>query len=140
MSSSLLRFPVLPLSAIRSTVSKFAAVGVLFALAGCVSAPSYTPLINAEPAAGEVIAERVPRTLRLFYAALPAVGESSVELAGPEGDYTLRGLHTMGADDLMMEIYQPSLTNGTYTVRWQTKVEGDDDLYSGEYQFEVAIP
>ncbi len=115
---------------------------VIFAatLSSCAAPQAPTPLIGSEPAAGEVISERLPRTLRLYYSSLPDVAASTVTLSGPEGDYTLRGMHTMGADDLMMEIYRPALTNGEYTVQWQTQVEGDTNTYSGSYSFEVAQP
>ena len=109
-------------------------------LASCTGAGDYTPLLNSEPGAGEVITERIPRTRRLFYAALPDVENSDLRLTGPEGDYSLRGMHTMGADDLMIEIHQPALTNGTYTVQWKTRVEADATDYDGEYNFEVSIP
>jgi methionine-rich copper-binding protein CopC len=118
----------------------FAATCVISILTSCTGASDYTPLLNSEPGAGETINERTPRTLRLFYAALPDVDSSELTLTGPEGDYSLRGLHTMGADDLMVEIYQPALTNGSYTVKWQTRVGGDPAVYTGQYSFEVAIP
>ena len=118
----------------------FAAASLVSLLASCSGANNYTPLLSSEPGAGETITERTPRTLRLFYAALPNVDSSELTLTGPEGDYSLRGLHTMGADDLMVEIYQPALTNGSYTVKWQTRVEGDPATYTGQYSFEVAIP
>ena len=117
-----------------------AAASLVSLLASCSGANNYTPLLNSEPGAGEIITERTPRTLRLFYAALPDVDNSEVTLTGPEGDYSLRGLHTMGADDLMVEIYQPALTNGSYTVQWKTRVEGDSAIYAGQYSFDVAIP
>ncbi len=62
----------------------------------------------------------VPRTLRICR-------QCELTLTGPE-DYSLRGLHTMGADDLMVEIYQPALTNGP--LKWQTRVEGDPATYT----------
>lgn len=116
------------------------AVASVAAMASCTSPQQPSPLIGSEPAAGEVITERLPRTLRLYYSSLPNVEASTVSLTGPEGEYTLRGLHTMGADDLMMEIYRPALSNGEYTVQWQTQVEGDSNTYSGSYRFEVAQP
>ena len=118
----------------------FAATCVISVLTSCTGVSDYTPLLNSEPGAGETINERTPRTLRLFYAALPDVENSELTLTGPAGGYSLRGLHTMGADDLMVEIYQPALTNGHYTVQWKTRVEGDDADYAGEYTFEVALP
>ena len=128
------------LSSLRSLRRSAAFLAAGFFLGGCTSGADYSPLLNAEPAVGSTITERLPRTLRLFYAALPNVDVSTVTLTGPEGEYTLRGLHTMGADDLMMEIYRPTLTNGDYTVKWETQVEGDSQTYSGEYQFSVALP
>lgn len=116
------------------------AVASVAAMASCMSPQQTSPLIGSEPAAGEVITERLPRTLRLYYSSLPNVEASTVTLTGPEGEYTLRGLHTMGADDLMMEIYRPELSNGEYTVKWQTQVEGDSNTYAGSYRFEVAQP
>ena len=124
----------------RNITLFFAATCVISVLTSCTGVSDYTPLLNSEPGAGETINERIPRTLRLFYAALPDVESSELTLTGPAGDYSLRGLHTMGADDLMVEIYQPALTNGQYTVQWKTRVEGDDADYAGEYTFEVALP
>ena len=124
----------------KSITPFLAATFVISVLTDCTGASDYTPLLNSEPGAGETINERTPRTLRLFYAALPDVENSELTLTGPAGDYSLRGLHTMGADDLMVEIFQPAATNGHYTVQWKTRVEGDDADYAGEYTFEVALP
>ena len=124
----------------KNITTFFAATCVISVLTSCTGVSGYTPLLNSEPGADETINERTPRTLRLFYAALPDVESSELTLTGPSGDYSLRGLHTMGADDLMVEIYQPALTNGNYSVQWKTRVEGDDAGYAGEYTFEVALP
>ena len=110
-------------------------VPLLFA--ACATGPQYSPLINAEPAA-DSIQTRMPRTLRLFYNALPDVERSSLTLIGPAGEVPLRGLHTMAADDLMIEIMEP-LANGDYTVNWTTVVADDAELYSGEVNFSVAL-
>jgi methionine-rich copper-binding protein CopC len=67
---------------------------------------------------------------------LPDVSRSVVTLTGPAGELTLRGLHTMGANDLMMEIYD-EVISGSYTVEWQTRFEGDTVQYSGSYRFSV---
>ncbi|MEX2469686.1 MAG: hypothetical protein WD396_08025, partial [Pseudohongiellaceae bacterium] len=74
--------------------------GVLIA---CAAGEPYSPLNDAEPAIDATL-ERAPRTLRLYYDALPEVSRSSLRLLGPQGEYPLRGLHTMAADDLMAEI------------------------------------
>ena len=77
---------------------------------------------------------RAPRTLRLFYNALPDVDQSSLRLVGPNGEHQLRGLHTMAADDLMVEIMDP-VTEGEYSVEWTTVVGDDPAVYSGSFSF-----
>ena len=107
---------------------------VLLATA-CSAAPQATPFISAEPEVGSV-QSRLPRTLRLYFEQLPDVPRSSVTLTGPGGELNLRGLHTMGANDLMMEIYD-EVVDGQYTVDWQTYVGEDPNQYSGSYSFTV---
>lgn len=79
-----------------------------------------------------------PRTLRVFLAELPEVSDSSMTLTGPDGDVALDGLHTMGADDLMIEIVDFPLASGEYMVEWTAKFAGDKKQYSGSYRFTVA--
>ena len=107
-------------------------------LIGCASDSGYSPLLRAEP---EIVAAltRAPRTLRLFYNALPDVEQSSLRLVGPNGEHQLRGLHTMAADDLMIEIMDP-VTAGDYTVEWTTVVGGDPTVYSGTFGFSYRDP
>ena len=81
-------------------------------LSTCVSGRDYSPLLRAEPERNSELT-RAPRTLRLFYDALPDVARSSLKLVGPSGEHQLRGLHTMAADDLMIEIMDP-VTVGDY--------------------------
>ncbi|MGI9249830.1 MAG: copper resistance CopC family protein [Pseudohongiellaceae bacterium] len=107
-----------------------------FILASC-SPPPYSPLLSAEPAINST-QTRAPRTLRLYYDALPDVANSSLTLQGPASEYRLRGLHTMAADDLMIEILDP-LTNGDYVVHWRTVVGSDPNLYEGSYHFSVRL-
>ncbi len=104
--------------------------------AGCTSTTEYTPLTGAEPDLDSSLT-RAPRTLRLFYDALPVVESSSLKLIGPTGEHRLRGLHTMGMDDLMIEILDP-VTEGEYSVEWVTKVGDDPATYSGSYSFRVV--
>jgi len=106
-------------------------------LLGCAASEPYSPLLRAEPAVDASL-ERAPRTLRLYYDALPDVSHSSLRLVGPDGEYPLRGLHTMAADDLMVEITEP-LGNGRYRVEWTTAVGDDPTLYSGTYEFTVSV-
>tara|TARA_B110000444_G_scaffold245061_1_gene265132 strand:- start:153 stop:539 length:387 start_codon:yes stop_codon:yes gene_type:complete len=106
-------------------------------LPGCVNSGDYTLLLRAEPAAESVL-DRAPRNLRLFYKALPDVPKSSLRLTGPDGDYALRGFHTMGADDLMIEITNPSIPDGDYVVDWSIVLGEDPSVYKGSYQFSVV--
>lgn len=105
-------------------------------LVACASAPQYSPLLSAEP---EINGEftRPPRTLRLFFDALPDVSKSSVTLTGPAGEYPMRGMHTMAADDLMMEVTEP-LAVGEYTVSWTTVVGADPTVHEGQFNFSVV--
>ena len=96
-----------------------------------------SPLLSAQPEADAALT-RAPRTLRLFYEALPDVSQSSLRLVGPDGEHTLRGLHTMAADDLMIEILDPVVTPGEYTVYWQTVVANDTEVHEGSYSFSYA--
>ena len=108
---------------------------VVLLLSSCLSNVTYTPLLSTEPEIGGEFS-RAPRTLRLYYDALPDVSQSSVSLTGPAGEYPLRGLHTMASDDLMMEIMEP-LTAGEYTVNWSTVVGDDPSVYHGSFTFSV---
>lgn len=119
-------------------ITAFCVVIGLGMLSACTAgSSSYTPFINAEPEIGAV-AERRPRNLRLYFTALPDVSRSNLTLVGPDGEYALRGLHTMGADDLMVEITNPAIPDGNYTVTWSTVVEGDPNTYNGSFEFTVA--
>lgn len=119
---------------------KFKALLALFLLAasliGCASSTDYSPFLRAEPAADAVL-NRAPRNLRLFYDALPDVPNSSITLTGPDGNYDLRGFHTMGSDDLMIEITNPSIPDGDYTVAWSAVVGEDSTVHVGSYRFSV---
>jgi len=106
-------------------------------LAACSTAVPDSLFIRAEPEVGSV-QTRSPRTLRLYYEKLPDVSRSEVVLRGPQGELNLRGLHTMGANDLMMEIYD-EVVDGQYSVRWRTYVEGDPNPHEGSFQFFVQV-
>jgi methionine-rich copper-binding protein CopC len=105
-------------------------------LVACSTPGAHSPLLSAEPAIDAVLT-RPPRTLRLFFAALPDVSRSNITLLGPAGEYQLRGLHTMAADDLMIEILEPAATPGGYTVQWSTVVGDDPMEYTGSFAFHV---
>ncbi len=115
----------------------FALLFIASAVVSCTDATDYSPLLRAEPAAGSVL-HRAPRNLRLYYDALPDVSNSSLKLTGPEGEYELRGFHTMDADDLMIEITNPSVPDGDYVVAWTAVVGDDPSVYKGAYNFSVV--
>ncbi|GAB1266313.1 copper resistance CopC family protein [Aurantivibrio infirmus] len=100
------------------------------------SSPVY---LRSEPAAGEVL-ERHPRTLRVYLSALPDIEKSSLTLTGENGEVSLSRFHTMGADDLMIEIDDHPLPNGNYSVSWSAVIEGDSSVHSGGFAFTVAVP
>lgn len=125
-------FQVSPLRSLRIGIALLALPVLLLA---CATTSNEMPLLRAEPEPGADL-ERAPRTLRLYFAALPDVSRSSVRLLGAGAEYQLRGLHTMAADDLMIEIMEP-LTPGEYTVEWTTSVGADPTSYAGSYTFTV---
>ncbi len=120
-------------------VNRFAiAIGLVLVallLSACAASSEYSPLLRAEPEIGGEFT-RAPRTLRLYYDELPDVTQSSLTLTGPAGEYALRGLHTMAADDLMIEILDP-LAAGDYSVQWTTVVGDDITVYTGSFNFSV---
>lgn len=124
------------LNSIMSLLRNTFITALLTFLASCSSSASFTPLLRAEPEIGAALT-RAPRTLRLFYSALPDVSQSNLRLVGPNGEHALRGLHTMAADDLMIEILDP-VTPGTYTVYWTTVVENDPKHHEGSFQFSYS--
>ena len=109
---------------------------LMLVVAGCQSTDSNSPLLNAEPESGSVVT-RTPQTLRLYFSQLPNVAGSTVQLHSSSGrELNLRGMHTMGANDLMMEIYD-QVPNGEYIVSWTAVLEGDTASYRGSYSFTV---
>jgi methionine-rich copper-binding protein CopC len=106
-------------------------------LAACASNPQSLPLLRAEPAADSLLT-RAPRTLRLYFSALPDVSQSDVSLTGPNGNYQLREMHNMADDDLMMEIMD-DVSNGHYTVTWATVIADDLIVYQGSFDFDVQV-
>lgn len=112
---------------------------VLLALSACSEQEQASSVfIKADPAVDSVM-DYPPRTLRVFLTQLPDVENSSLQLFGPEGEVSLRGFHTMGADDLMIEIEDYPLPNGQYTVNWTAVFVDGEEEHSGSYQFTVAV-
>ena len=104
-------------------------------LAACGLAMSHSPILSSEPEEDTVLTQ-APRTLRLYFEGLPDVDRSTLRLQGPNGEHRLRGLHTMSADDLMIEILDP-LTPGDYTVEWTTVIVNNPTIYSSTFSFTV---
>lgn len=121
----------------RKSRTLWALIVLATSLVSCAGSTDYSPFLGAEPAEDSVL-NRAPRNLRLYYDALPDVPNSSLTLTGPGGNYDLRGFHTMGADDLMIEITNPSIPDGDYVVEWSAVVGDDPNVYEGSYRFSVV--
>ena len=119
----------------KKLIPLFAFLAITATLAACEFAMPHSPILSSEPEEGAVLI-RAPRTLRLFFEGLPDVDRSSLRLLGPNGEHQLRGLHTMAADDLMIEILDP-VTPGDYTVEWTTVIVNNPTVYSDSFDFTV---
>ena len=113
----------------------FAFLIITATLAACGLAMPHSPILNSEPEEDAALT-RAPRTLRLYFEGLPDVDRSTLRLLGPNGEHQLRGLHTMAADDLMIEILD-TLMPGDYTVDWTTVIVNNPTVYSGTFDFSV---
>ena len=113
----------------------FASLVINSTLVACRLEMPHSPILSSEPAEGAVLT-RAPRTLRLYFEGLPDVDRSTLRLQGPNGEHRLRGLHTMSADDLMIEILDP-LPPGDYTVEWTTVIDNNPTIYSSTFDFTV---
>ena len=94
--------------------------------------------VKAEPGVDTVL-NRPPRSLRIFLTELPDTSKSSVKLFGEQGELSLSHFHTMGANDLMIEVDDHPLPNGKYRVEWTATVGDDKRQYSGKFEFAVAV-
>ena len=124
-----------PKNPMTKLISLFTFLVTTATLVACGSAIPHSPMLDSEPEAGAVLT-RAPRTLRLYFEDLPDVDRSALRLVGPNGEHQLRGMHTMAADDLMIEILDP-LTPGDYTVEWTTVIADNPTVYSGTFDFTV---
>ena len=119
----------------KKPIPLFASLVFNSTLVACGLETPHSPILSSEPAEGAVLT-RAPRTLRLYFEGLPDVDRSTLRLQGPNGEHRLRGLHTMSADDLMIEILDP-LTPGDYTVEWTTVIVNNPTIYSSTFSFTV---
>ena len=119
----------------KKLIPLFAYLVINSTLVACGLEMPHSPILSSEPAEGAVLT-RAPRTLRLYFEGLPDVDRSTLRLQGPNGEHRLRGLHTMSADDLMIEILDP-LTPGDYTVEWTTVIVNNPTIYSSTFSFTV---
>lgn len=92
--------------------------------------------LKADPAVDAEL-EFSPGSLRVYFSRFPHVEGSSMSLLGPEGEVALSGLHTMGANDLMIGIDRYPLPAGEYTVQWTARFEEGGPEFSGNYNFSV---
>lgn len=101
---------------------------------------------EVEPKAEQPLVGPSPRFIQLHFNKAPEVATSRIELVDANGNSVqLRGLHTMGANDLMILVQEP-LKDGRYQVKWQAsfKQSGQrpesEELLSGDYWFEYQLP
>jgi methionine-rich copper-binding protein CopC len=94
--------------------------------------------ISADPGVDAVL-DYYPRTLRIFLKSLPDIRNSEIHFYGKQGEVSLSHFHTMGANDLMIEIDDYPLPNGKYRVEWIAAVGEENHRFRGEYQFSVAV-
>ena len=119
----------------KKPIPLFASLVFNSTLVACGLEMPHSPILSSEPAEGAVLT-RAPRTLRLYFEGLPDVDRSTLRLQGPNGEHRLRGLHTMSADDLMIEILDP-LPPGNYTVEWTTVIVNNPTIYASTFDFTV---
>jgi putative intracellular protease/amidase/methionine-rich copper-binding protein CopC len=107
-----------------------------------VQASGPVALSKVEPAAEQVITGESPRFIQIYFNKAPEVAKSDISMLDAKGrSIQLRGLHTMGSNDLMILIQEP-LTSGRYQVKWQASFGGLDqskqasEQLSGDYWFE----
>lgn len=89
---------------------------------------------QVEPEAGST-QTRPPRHLRVWFDQAPDPEKAELELVGPAGALDLEGLHTMGANDLMVRIVG-RVPDGEYTAKWKL-TDGDGEAHEGEWSFTV---
>src|SRR5581483_11378111 len=112
-------------------------VVVLLALALPASAAAHARLVGSKPADGAVVATP-PSDVRLLFddRIRPAGGDLAVDSRGRS---VLAGAaHRLGGNPRALVIpLRPSLTRGSYTVRWRV-VSDDGHLISGVLAFAVG--
>ena len=138
LSYSSVRAIIWPISLknlMKKPIPLFVFLAITATFAACGLAMPLSPILSSEPENGAVLT-RAPRTLRLYFRGLPDVDRSTLRLLGPTGEHQLRGLHTMAANDLMIEILD-AITPGDYTVEWTTVIVNNPTVYSGTLNFTV---
>lgn len=89
---------------------------------------------QVEPAEGST-QDRPPRHLRIWFDAAPDPEKAELHLEGPAGELELVGLHTMGDDDLMVQI-TGRMPDGEYTASWKL-TDADGETHEGQWTFTV---
>jgi methionine-rich copper-binding protein CopC len=90
-------------------------------------------LTRSSPEDGAVV-ERPVRSARSWFDQTPDPGASTIEIVGPSL-LELKGLHTMGENDLMATVAGP-MPDGIYTLRYQA-AGADGERQSGSLSFEI---
>lgn len=94
--------------------------------------------MSAEPAVDAMV-NASPTFLRLYFDKRPIADNSEIVLRGADGaSRPLRGIHHMGANDLMISVSE-SLPAGNYVVECRADFPGADSPVTGSYKFSVAV-
>ena len=117
----------------KSMLSTTFVLVALFAAAALIQA--HAKIEKSEPAANSTIAT-VPTSVQMWFNEAPDLKVTKVELAGASGKVELGPAHSMGKNNIMAPIIG-KMTNGKYTVNWQTA--GDDGhVEKGTFAFTLS--
>jgi methionine-rich copper-binding protein CopC len=112
--------------------SKYTFLAVVAGLLLGVSAlQAHAKLEKTEPATDSTV-QTPPKHVQLFFSEAPDVAVSKLAIKGPSDKVKLTGTHVM--DKSLMAMVDGDMTDGLYTVEWQTA--GDDGhQQKGEFSF-----
>jgi copper resistance protein C len=117
----------------KSMLSRIFVLVALFAAAALIQA--HAKVEKTEPAANSTISQ-VPTSVQMWFNEAPDLKVTKVELVGASGKVELGPAHSMGKNNVMAAIVG-KMTNGKYTVSWQTA--GDDGhVEKGTFTFTLS--
>lgn len=106
---------------------------LLIIFAACAQAD--VKLLDSFPKSGSKVSGMVT-DVRLWFDVEPDPGESKIELVKDDTRIAVLGLHSMGENDLMGFVQQPT-PPGRYRFVWRTTAAASDAVVVGEFNFTV---